>query len=124
MSGLDGSDAMTKDRLFLLKPDFRKDEAGPYYCPECALVEGVLSFYPKLRHKLDVQYVEFAKPRIPIVAELGEANQGCPVLILADGRRVLDAAIEVRESNGRRFIPNEAHIRRYLAAAYGVGQAA
>jgi len=115
---------VTKDRLFLLKPDFRKGDDGPFYCPDCALVEGVLSFYPKLRHKLDVQYVEFTRPRAPIVAELGEANQGCPVLVVAEGRRVLDAAIEVRESNGRRFIPNEAHIRRYLAAAYGVGQAA
>jgi Protein of unknown function (DUF3088) len=115
---------MSKDRLFLLKPDFRKDQAGPFYCPESALVEGVLSFYPKLRHKLDVEYVDFAKPRAAVVAELGEANQGCPVLILANGRRVLDASLEVKEAQGRRFITNESHIRRYLAAVYGIGNAA
>jgi hypothetical protein len=114
---------MNKDKLFILKPDFRKDNEGPFYCPESAIVEGVLSFYPKLRHKLDVQYVDFAKPRAPVVAELGDANQGCPVLVLADGKRVLDASLEVKEGNGRRFIINEAHIRRYLAAAYGVGNA-
>lgn len=114
---------MNKDKLFILKPDFRKDNEGPFYCPESAMVEGVLSFYPKLRHKLEVQYVDFAKPRAPVVAELGEANQGCPVLVLADGKRVLDAVLEVKEGNGRRFISNEAHIRRYLAAAYGVGNA-
>jgi hypothetical protein len=115
---------MTKDRLFLLKPDFRKGDEGPYYCPECALVEGLLSYYPRLRHKLDVHYVDFAKPRAVIVAELGEANQGCPVLVLAEGRRVLDPAVEVGEANGRRFIAGDAHIRRYLATTYGVGHAA
>lgn len=115
---------MTKDKLFLLKPDFLNNGKGPFYCPECALVEGMLSFYPKLRHKLDVQYIDFAKPRAALVAELGEANQGCPVLILADGRRPPDPGIEVREANGRRFIGNEAHIRRYLSAAFGVGHAA
>ncbi|WKZ13258.1 MAG: DUF3088 domain-containing protein [Gammaproteobacteria bacterium] len=115
---------MTKDRLFLLKPDFHKGSEGPFYCPECALVEGMLSYYPKLRHKLDVQYVEFDKPRGAIVAELGEANQGCPVLILADGRRILDTSLEVREANGRRFIVNDAHLRRYLSMTYSVGTAA
>jgi hypothetical protein len=115
---------MTKDKLFLLKPDFRKDQEGPFYCPECALVEGVLSFYPKLRNKLDVEYVDFARPRFPVVAVLGEANQGCPVLVMADGRRAPDASLEVKEANGRRFITNESHIRRYLAAAYGIGTAA
>ncbi len=115
---------MTKDRLYLLKPDFRKGSEGPFYCPECALIEGVLSFYPRLRHKLDVQYVDFPKPRSAIVAELGEANQGCPVLILADGRRVLDDSLEVREANGRRFIANDAHIRRYLTMTYGIGSSA
>lgn len=115
---------MTKDELFLLKPDFRKGDEGTFYCAECALVEGVLSFYPKLRHKLDVQYVDFVKPRAAVMAELGDANQSCPVLILADGRRVLDASLEVKEANGRRFITNETHIRRYLAETYGVGNAA
>lgn len=114
---------MTKDKLFLLKPDFHKDQLGPFYCPESAMVEGVLSFYPNLRNKLDVEYVDFAKPRAAVVAVLGEGNQGCPVLILADGRRVLDASLEVKEASGRRFIPNESHIRRYLASAYGVGNA-
>ena len=115
---------MSNDKLFLLKPDFRKDEPGLFYCPECALVEGVLSFYPRLREKLDVRYVDAAKPRVPVVAELGEANQGCPVLVLASSSRVADPDLEVKEANGKRFITNESHIRRYLAAAYGIGHAA
>ncbi|GIK35179.1 MAG: hypothetical protein AMXMBFR45_24930 [Gammaproteobacteria bacterium] len=115
---------MTKDTLFLLKPDFHNGDKGPFYCPDCALVEGVLSYYPKLRHKLDVRYVDFARPRAEIVALLGEANQGCPVLVLADGRRVLDAGIEVQEAQGRRFIAREADIRRYLSGSFGIGHAA
>ena len=115
---------MSKDKLFLLKPDFRKEDSGPFYCPECALVEGVLSFYPRLRDKLEVWYVDFAKPRAPVVAELGDANQGCPVLVLATASQVPDTTLEVKEANGRRFITNESHIRRYLAAAYGIGHAA
>lgn len=115
---------MTKDTLFLLKPDFHNGDKGPFYCPECALVEGMLSFYPKLRHKLDVHYVDFARPRAGIVALLGEEHQGCPVLVLAEGRRVLDPGVEVKEAQGRRFIGNESHIRRYLSATFGVGHAA
>jgi hypothetical protein len=115
---------MTKDKLFLLKPDFRKDDEGPFYCPDCARMEGLLSYYPQLRGKLEVQQVGFAKPRAAIVAELGEAHQGCPVLILADGRQVTDKSLDVKQANGRRFIDDEAHIRRYLAAAYGIGQPA
>jgi hypothetical protein len=114
---------MSKDKLFLLKPDFRKDEPGLFYCPECALVEGVLSFYPRLKEKLEVHYVGFAKPRAPVVAELGEANQSCPVLVLAPGSRPA-SDVEVKEANGKRFITNESHIRRYFAAAYGIGHAA
>jgi hypothetical protein len=115
---------MTKDRLFLLKPDFSAGGAGPFFCPDCAMVEGLLSYYPKLRHKLDVEYVDYQKPRAPLVALLGEANQGCPVLVVADGRRVLDAALPVAEAGGRRFVSGHAAIGQYLAAAYGIGRPA
>jgi len=114
---------MNKDKLFLLKPDFRKEGAGPFYCPESAMVEGVLSFYPQLRKQLDVVYVDFPRPRTAVIAEIGEAQQGCPVLVLAPGSRVSEAGIAVQESNGRRFIADEAHIRRYLGTAHGIGQA-
>lgn len=115
---------MTKDKLFLLKPDFRNGDQGPFYCPDCARIEGLLSYYPKLRHKLDVHYVDFPRPRAALVAELGEAHQGCPMLVLAEGRRVLDPGLDVQEANGRRFIADEGHIRRYLSATFGIGTAA
>ncbi len=31
---------MTRDKLYLLKPDFPGGDKGPFYCPECALVVG------------------------------------------------------------------------------------
>jgi hypothetical protein len=43
-----GRSAM-KDRLFLFKPNFMDRGKGPYFCPGCVVVEGMLSFYPTLR---------------------------------------------------------------------------
>ena len=70
-----------KDRLFLLKPGFMDQGKGPYFCPGCAMVEGMLSFYPGLRDKIEVNYIDFPRPRPALVAEIGEENQGCPKLI-------------------------------------------
>jgi len=108
---------MNKDTLFLLNKDFTDDGAGPFYCPESAFIEGILSYYPELRERLDVRYVDFTKPRGPIVELLGEANQSCPVLILADEKIVpADAAT----ANGRTFISGDRPIARYLADRYGI----
>lgn len=113
---------MPKDRLFLLKPDFRTATEGPCYCPACASVEGLLSFYPRLREALDVQYLDFPRPRPAVIAELGEENQGLPVLVIhsAPGDAPLDG-LEVRTARGRRFIQNVPDIGRYLARTQGIG---
>ena len=34
---------------------------------------------------LDVRYVDFPRPRMEILSLIGEANQSCPVLVIADG---------------------------------------
>lgn len=76
------------EKLFLLKPDFQdinRNAETKYFCPPCALIEGVLSFYPQLRNELEVSYVDFVRPRPAIIDLIGEENQGCPVLILEDG---------------------------------------
>jgi len=112
---------MDKDTLFLLKPDFQDPGNDTrYFCPSCAYLEGFLSFYPRVRHAIQVSYVDYPRPRSAIVALLGEAHQGCPVLVLADGAAA--AGIEgVREHGGHRFITHEVAISRYLAARYGAG---
>ena len=82
------------EKLFLLKPDFqdinRKADVK-YFCPPCALIEGVLSFYPRLRNELEITYVDFVRPRPAIIELIGEANQSCPVLVLDDGSFLNDA---------------------------------
>ncbi|MAN78420.1 DUF3088 domain-containing protein [Pelagibacterium flavum] len=78
---------MTRDKLFLLRPDF-EDPAYPgkrFYCWHCALLEGVLASFPALANKLDVERVEWARPRHPVIAVVGEARQSLPLLVLADG---------------------------------------
>jgi len=111
-----------KDRLYLLKPDFTDQGAGPFFCPESALVEGVLSFYPTLRDKIEAHYIDFQKPRHSLVAELGAENQGAPKLILGQATRPAPQGVTLSEANGRRFIARDIEICRYLASAYGCGE--
>ncbi len=109
-----------KDRLYLLKPDFI-DREKAYFCPGCAQVEGMLSFYPALREKIDIHYIEFPRPRPSLVAEIGEEDQGCPKLVLG-GEYQIPQGIKSGEAKGNRFISVPIEICRYLAAAYGVGE--
>jgi hypothetical protein len=119
---------MTKDQLFLLKPDFRDGEQGPCYCPACATLEGVLGFYPRLRDVLSVQYVDFPRPRAAVIALLGAGNQGLPVLVIAENSATgagTDKALEgldVKTSEGRRFLQSPSDIGRYLARRHGIGE--
>ncbi len=109
-----------KDRLYLLKPDF-VDKGKIYFCPGCAQVEGMLSFYPALRKKIEVHYIDFPRPRPLLIAEIGEENQGCPKLVLGEEHDVPEG-VTVTEAKGRRFIAAPLDICRYLAHAYAVGE--
>lgn len=112
-----------KDRLYLIKPGFSDQNQGPFFCAECAVVEGMLSFYPRLRTEVDVRYVNFPRPRPEVAAELGPDNQGLPALILADGGEAakVPPTVTVQSAQGKRFIQNEFEICNYLAARYHLG---
>ena len=112
---------MARDTLFLLKGNFI-DGGERYYCPECAQVEGVLSFYPELRSKLDVRYVDFARPRPEIVNMIGEANQSCPVLVVGSSDAAATQGIDAGDANGKKFVAGAEQIGLYLAKAYGVAK--
>jgi hypothetical protein len=107
------------DRLYLLNPDWFDDQGGPWFCPPGAVIEGVLGFYPQLREQLQITYLNHAKPRPPVVAEVGEANQSCPWLVL-DGEFDWPDA-ETSAETGARFLQDEA-ILPYLTARYGIGR--
>ena len=75
-------------KLFLLKADFQdasRADGLRYFCTDCAILEGLVSYYPQLSEELEVKYVSFARPRQVLVDLIGEANQSCPVLVLEDG---------------------------------------
>lgn len=109
------------DKLFLMKPGFTNAGMGPFYCGDSVSVEGFLSFFPELRGKIDVAYVEFPRPRRPIADLLGDENQSIPVLIL-DGEPGSDR-VAVRQAKGVSFITNERDIRRYLSAKFALPEA-
>ncbi|MDN3273805.1 DUF3088 domain-containing protein [Frankia sp. RB7] len=78
---------MTRDRLFLLRPNF-EDPAYPgrrFYCWHCALIEGLLASFPALAEKFDVERIAWPKPRQAVIELVGEENQWLPLLVLADG---------------------------------------
>ncbi|MDP2337975.1 MAG: DUF3088 family protein [Bacteroidota bacterium] len=86
-------------KLFLLKADFKDPnlaEGKRYFCPDCAMIEGLLSYYPRLTDELEVHYVNFARPRNELVNLIGEANQSCPVLVLEDGTFINEAGEIIR----------------------------
>ncbi|GFO68666.1 hypothetical protein GMLC_22450 [Geomonas limicola] len=113
---------MTKDKLFLLKPDFMDGTEGPFYCPESAPIEGLLSYYPKLREELEVSYLDFPRPRQAISAEIGAENQGMPVLVLKTGGNLPEGVL-AGEALGKKFISGDKEICRYLSEVYGIGRA-
>lgn len=75
-----------QDTLFLLDRSFPDAKAGEgqYFCPDCIGVEGLLTAFPQLRSLMKVEHVPFPRPRPAVIARLGEAHQGCPVLVVVN----------------------------------------
>lgn len=79
--------------LFLLRSNLEVRGTAGRYCPDCALIEGVLVYHPALRQALDIRYVDFARPRQAIVDLVGEGEQGCPMLLVAPDRAPAGAQV-------------------------------
>jgi hypothetical protein len=109
---------MTRDKLFVLRPNF-EDPAYPgrrFYCWHCALLEGVLASFPELSQRLDVERIEWPRPRQAVIALVGEQNQSLPLLVLADGQ------MSVHQSGvfaGRAFISDKDRILSALSERHG-----
>ncbi len=109
---------MTRDRLFLLRPDFI-DPAYPgqrFYCWHCALLEGVLASFPDLAEKIDVARVAWPRPRHTVIDLVGEENQSLPLLVLADGA---NSAHQTGAHRGRAFIADKDAILAALSERHG-----
>lgn len=81
-----------------------------------------LEFYPELKPRVNIHWVDFARPRPDLVALLGEENQGCPVLVLGSEPQDPPARIQVRHANGHAFVADEPEIGEYLAHTQGIGR--
>lgn len=108
---------MSKDILFLLPPGF-EDNNRREFCPECAEIWGLISWYPAIREALDIRYQPIAKPRTDMVTMIGNDNQNCPTLVLRDGVEAGSHA-SVKNANGARFLDNARDIAKYFAHRFG-----
>lgn len=109
---------MGRDRLFLLRPGF-EDPAYParrFYCWHCALIEGVLASFPQLASHLDVERVEWPRPRHRVIAFVGEKNQSLPLLVLADG---VKSSQITGTYEGQAFISGKDEILAALSERHG-----
>lgn len=113
------------DVLFLLKPGFADEKAGSggFYCPPCATVTGLLSYYPELREGLEVKSIAFPRPRSEVVELLGGPDHpGCPVLVLDDASTVPSGVTVHTAKTGKRYLDGPTDIGNYLAAKHGVSR--
>jgi len=94
---------------------------GPYFCPGCAQMAGVLEFYPALKERLEVRYLDFPRPRPEVVELLGEENQRCPVLVLKNAPNGVPSTVPLQQATGHWFVEGPGEISRYLAHAHGIG---
>ncbi|WP_411816755.1 DUF3088 family protein [Hyphococcus sp. DH-69] len=107
---------MTRDVLFLLPPGFSANGRREF-CPECAEIWGVLSYYPAIKESLDIRYQPIDRPRLELTGLLGDDHQNCPTLLLGDNSDAGDTPVQT--ANGARFIDNARDIAKYFAHRYG-----
>ena len=107
---------MAKDTIFLIEPGFTdpKRDDGPFICPYCNQVEGLLGSFPELAAGLQVVRLPFVRPRLPVIELIGEENQGLPVLLLGD-----DPPADAKQAKGRYFIDDTRRILDLLAERHG-----
>lgn len=106
---------MKKHTLFMLNPWHEEDGSGPYYCPDCGVIEGFLYYSPHIREEVEIIVVDFPRPRNKIVELLGLEHQDSPVLVLADDMPKHTEGIQSM-STGRKFINDPIEICNFLAA--------
>ncbi|MEX1250768.1 MAG: DUF3088 family protein [Hyphomonas sp.] len=108
---------MPRDTLFLLPPGFAANGRREF-CPECAELWGLLSWYPALKETLDIVYVGIDHPRAPITALLSEGRHNAPTLVLhADSPRA--ESVPYTQSNGHTYLPSARLIAKHFSALHG-----
>jgi len=65
-----------KDQLYLLRPGFMNAGMGAYCSDSAPWKRSEL--FPQLRKLVDIHYLEFPRPREPLVKALGDQYQSLP----------------------------------------------
>ncbi|MBU0969109.1 MAG: DUF3088 domain-containing protein [Proteobacteria bacterium] len=108
---------MKKHVLYMLIPWTEANGQGPFYCPDCGVVEGFLAYSPEVRNHIQIVQVAYQRPRPPVIEALGAENQGCPVLVLGEGTPLPEAA-KKSFSTGRYFMDDAVGICDFLGKVY------
>ena len=106
-----------RDTLFLLSPGF-EDNDRREFCPECAEIWGLLSWFPVIKESLEIVYVPIKKPRAEMSQYLGEKNQNAPTLMLAEESPIFEGC-GIMRYRGLQFINNAGDIAKYYAQRFG-----
>ncbi len=113
---------MKKPILYLLAPGFEangfKGNGRREYCPECAEMWGVLSYFPAIKEAVEICYQPIDRPRQDMVEKLGVAHQNCPTLVLPKGANIPEG-VRVKSANGYDFLPSARGIGIYFSKLYG-----
>ena len=119
MTGIEVAEfSAERDLLFLLAPGFLSSDGERQYCPECAELWGVLSYFPAIREALEIVYQPIDHPRPQLTSLLGAGDWNCPSLLLGEGADAGPDATVI-EVNGRRLLDNARDIGKYFAWRYG-----
>jgi len=112
-------------KLFLLIPDFKDskidNEEKNYFCPHCALISGIIKYYPRLETVLEINYVDFKRPREVIMKLIGENNQSCPVLVIENNQEENVDTSYFNSYGDNLFVNSTDLIIKYLTEKYGIG---
>ena len=114
------------EKLFLLKHNFQDTNVDGtnqlYYCPHCAMIEGLLTYYPNLKNEIEIVHVNFQRPRNQIIELVGPDNQGCPNLVISkDYSSTVDTSY-FNEFGDYLFVNKKELIAQYLADKYKIGK--
>lgn len=104
-----------RHQLYMLTP-WTEDGDGPFYCPDCGVVEGFFAYNPEARDGLEIISIDYPRPRPALVDLLGEENQSSPVLVLAEGSPMPGGG-KLSLSTGRIFIDDPIAICNFLGKA-------
>ena len=114
------------EKLFLLKPNFQDIKVDgttqKYYCPHNAMIEGLLKYYPELKHKLEIIYIDFPRPRKHLVELIGEDQQGSPCSVISKENSDSINTSYFNIYNDYLFVNKKELIARYLADKYHIGK--